>query len=351
MKLGTNKVNLGLRAYEGQELYYRETIEIKNLIETLKLVKPIDNLNTNKILELESIYSSEVEGYFTTRRNLSSFINKEREPNTKDERAVYSNYLALEYGAQNLGSLFTKEFIYKINSIILDEIVTGFRNEDVDIVNKRGDVVHQGLPCEVLEDYIDKLLGFCNGSSLDPLVISIVLHFYFVYIHPFTDGNGRTGRALSYLYLILKGEENYNLFSISYMLPEKRKEYYKHLSNIESNGYDLTDFVVFMLNIMIEGLSDIEDSYGFINLVNNVKDLYRLYKIEYNDMTQMMLQFLYTKDNFSIDNFYKKTRSKFIRVGYPSETLKEDMKQTLDNLMKYQVIDKNLKINDKLITR
>lgn len=72
-------------------------------------------------LELESLYSSEVEGYFTTKGELSKFIQGEKNPATKDEKAVYSNYLALKYGLENKENQCSKDFILKLNSIILDE--------------------------------------------------------------------------------------------------------------------------------------------------------------------------------------------------------------------------------------
>lgn len=345
-----NEYKLGLYSANNKELYYRHTIEIDNLVDILNTVKleietDVDIKNT---LELESIYSSEVEGYFTTRRELSKFIQGERNPSTKDEKAVYSNYLALKYGLENKENLYSKDFILKLNSIILDEKVNDYRKELVDIINKRGDVVHEGLPYNDLDKYMNSLIDFASKTTIDPLISVSIIHFYFVYIHPFIDGNGRCGRAYSYLYLVSKGLSNYNLFSISYMLPDRRSKYYKQLKDIQSKGYDLTEFITFMLYVMIDGLDDIENKYNLINIISNVKTIYNVFKLEYTDLTETMLNFLYTKDNFTKDKFYKKIRSKFIRTGYTDQQLKDEIDKTLDILMEYHIVEGNYMINKNL---
>ena len=49
------------------------------------------------------------------------------------------------------------------------------------------------------------------------------------------------------------------------MLPDRRAKYYNHVKNIERNGFDLTEFITFMLHVMIDGFEDIESKYNFIN--------------------------------------------------------------------------------------
>ncbi len=96
-KDNNEKIKLGLLALDGTELFYRETIQITNLINLLGTINTVSNFEKEfkTVQELEAVYSSEVEGYSTTRRELTKFINKERTPKTKDEKAVYNNYLAL----------------------------------------------------------------------------------------------------------------------------------------------------------------------------------------------------------------------------------------------------------------
>jgi hypothetical protein len=90
------------------------------------------------------------------------------------------------------------------------------------------------------------------------------------------------------------------------MLPDRRAKYYNHVKNIERNGFDLTEFITFMLHVMIDGFEDIESKYNLINIISNVKRIYSVFKLEYNDLTETMLNLIYTKDNFNKDEFYPK---------------------------------------------
>lgn len=71
-KENTEKIKLGLLALDSTELFYRETIQISNLVNLLSTIKPVSDYKhqCKTIQELEAIYSSEVEGYFTTRGEL-----------------------------------------------------------------------------------------------------------------------------------------------------------------------------------------------------------------------------------------------------------------------------------------
>lgn len=345
-----NKVKFGLFSLDNKELFYTNTLEIENLISILKSTNLLskNKITIKDILELEAIYSSEVEGYFTTRKELSKFIKNEKNPSTKDEKAVYSNYLALKYGMENSHKIYSKDFLIKLNSIILDEEILDFRKDSVYISNKKGDIVHEGLPFSKLNYYTNSLIEFAKRKDIEPLIGACVIHFYFVYIHPFLDGNGRTARAYSYIYLINKGMKDYNLFSISYILPQKRNKYYKHLKEIEDNEYDLTNFISFMLKIMTDAVADIDEKYALINIINNTKEIYKIFKLEYTQLTETILNFIHTKENFTLENFYKKNKSKFIRFGYSEESFKKETENTIKILLKHQIIDKNYKINENI---
>ena len=87
------------------------------------------------------------------------------------------------------------------------------------------------------------LLDFIKQSELHPLFKACIAHFYFVYIHPFTDGNGRTARALSLMMLLRTGYDFFRFFSVSGIIAEERGSYYKAMRNVEASGSDMTYFV------------------------------------------------------------------------------------------------------------
>lgn len=347
--------DLGLKSSIGVSLYYTHTLEIEELLSELKTIIPLIGSNSNDLqegLELEVLYSSEVEGYFSTRRDLNKFINKERQPKSRDDVAVYSNYLALQYAIVNKDNLFTKDFILDLNSLILNDKVIDYRLEPVEIVNKFGHVIHEGIPFEELDDYMNNLIEFAKSSKLEPLINACVIHYYLVYIHAFIDGNGRTARAYSYMYLIYQRVSSPSLFSISYMLPKRRGQYYRELKKVEDNGYDLTSFITFMLHVMMDGLNKIRSKHKLINLIDNTKQIYELYYLNYNDITETLLNYIYDKntkgEEFSLKTFYKKFRRKLLKSVLEEKDLSPMINYHLETLIEYKIINNQYIINPKL---
>lgn len=82
-----------------------------------------------------------------------------------------------------------------------------------------------------------------------------------------------------------------------------------------------------------------------------IKSIYKIYGLEYTSLTETLVTFSYTKDNFNVNSFYKKIRSKFIRNGYTDEQLKNEIHHSIDLLVDYNIIDTSYKINDKIKIR
>ena len=75
-----------------------------------------------------------------------------------------------------------------------------------------------------------------DADETDPLVKMAVMHYQFEAIHPFTDGNGRTGRILNILYLIHRGLLDVPILYLSRFFIENRPEYYRYLREVTENG-------------------------------------------------------------------------------------------------------------------
>jgi Fic family protein len=76
------------------------------------------------------------------------------------------------------------------------------------------------------------------------------------YIHPFNDGNGRTGRALFYWFLLKSGYDNFQYVSISSLLKSSKNKYARAFVKTETDGFDATHFIDFNMNIIIRALED-----------------------------------------------------------------------------------------------
>jgi len=92
-------------------------------------------------------------------------------------------------------------------------------------------------------DEIVRLMGnlerFLNDDTIspaDPLVKMAVAHYQFESIHPFYDGNGRTGRIINILYLVQKGLLNIPVLYLSRFIIQRKNEYYRHLQAVRDNG-------------------------------------------------------------------------------------------------------------------
>ena len=85
---------------------------------------------------------------------------------------------------------------------------------------------------------IDNLLNFANedASNLDPIVKMAIIHYQFEAIHPFPDGNGRTGRIINILYLLLKGLLDQPVLYLSRYFLHHRREYYAGLRSVTESG-------------------------------------------------------------------------------------------------------------------
>jgi Fic family protein len=90
-----------------------------------------------------------------------------------------------------------------------------------------------------------ELLQWWNGKSLElsPVLSSAILHYQFEWIHPFADGNGRTGRALALWELYRRGFDSHHIFSVDEYYWEDRPAYYAALDAVRREGGELTGWL------------------------------------------------------------------------------------------------------------
>ncbi len=150
---------------------------------------------------------------------------------------------------------------------------TSFRKEDV-FVQKQNDVsgkiIHKGTSGEkAIESEVLDLVDFLNDDNISMVLRVAIGHYYFAYIHPFYDGNGRLGRFISSLFL---NQSYYHLtaMSVSRGAYINKTNYYKafHNTNTKINRGELNYFVDQFLRLIVVGQEDIID-----NLVDKIEKL------------------------------------------------------------------------------
>jgi Fic family protein len=143
----------------------------------------------------------------------------------------------------------------------------GVRDTPVYIGN-RFQVVYTPPCChDVLTEKLNNWLHFSKtNDGIDPLIKMAILHYQFEAIHPFTDGNGRTGRVLNILYLTQTGIIDQPILYLSQYINAFKSDYYRLLRGVTENG-EWEAWLVYMLTA-VEATA-IET----LNLINQIYDL------------------------------------------------------------------------------
>jgi Fic family protein len=160
-----------------------------------------------------------------------------------------------------------------------------------------------------VERLMQNLVNYMNDNSLcdaDPLVKMALIHHQFESIHPFYDGNGRTGRILNMLYLVAQGLLDLPILYLSRYLINTKSDYYRQLQAVrETNSWEA--WVLYML----EGV--VQTAQETIGLVKNIKALMQEYKnalreklpkIYSQELLNNLFSHPYTKIEFVINDLH-----------------------------------------------
>lgn len=162
---------------------------------------------------------------------------------------------------------YSVEDLLQAHRIMMSSLVPDngeFRSGNVGVV-KDNVVIHMGTLPQYVPESVERLLNWVKNSSAHMLVKSAVFHYEFELIHPFSDGNGRTGR-LWHTLLLSKWQPLYAWLPIESMIYRNQEEYYRAIneSNAAGNG---TAFLEFMLKIiqdtLVELLKTVPDYTSF----------------------------------------------------------------------------------------
>ena len=221
----------------------------------------------NKILSNELYKTNRMEGIKTVKSEIYSSLKEDRKLSKKSNKLdgiikKYKDIMEEKFeDTQHIDSLSSFRKIYdemfedfeKSGNYKLDGKY--FRKDTVKIINSVGKIIHVGINGEeVIEKNMEDLIQFMNRKDIPFLVKTSISHFFFEYIHPFYDGNGRFGRYLLSLYLARK-LDNLTAFSVSYSISRNLDEYYKSFVEVEDvNNYgEITFFVENILKTIKNG--------------------------------------------------------------------------------------------------
>lgn len=243
-----------------QERIMDKAVEINNLLNNIPDVAKNSFLRGVLINEIQS--TNEIEGVHSSRKEISRAWYDMEQNQNKNTRFL---------GILKLYSYLSKGDFEKISDIkeireIYDKLVSDevdasnildgeyFRKGSVEVTQGER-VIHRGNPNEssIISDLI-QYIKFINDSNIPFLIKAMLGHYFFEYIHPFYDGNGRTGRYITCRYLSEK-LDILTALSFSHIINEQKDVYYKAFktTSAEYNMGEGTMFVYELLKIVLKG--------------------------------------------------------------------------------------------------
>ena len=197
----------------------------------------------------ESLVSSEIENIHTTMLEvLQNQLLPETEQKISDKEVLRYREAVL-WGFKNLGKYpISSRIILGVHKNLILNESGEFRKQQNAIYNPaKKKIVYMPPTAPEISSLISNWEEFVNENHLfDPLIKTAMAHYQFEAIHPFGDGNGRTGRILMVLQLIQDDILRWPILYISGYINDHRVEYYKLLRNITKKG-DWESFIIFML--------------------------------------------------------------------------------------------------------
>ena len=241
------------------------------------LVKMLPNQEVliNTLPLQEARRSSEVENIVTTNDELYRAMTSDGNNIAPNAKEVLRYREALWEGVRSIreDSTLDIQLFERICSRILDERMT-VRNGSVVIENRTTQQLIYRPPIGYgnLIRLLTNLERFINDKTdgFQPLVKMAVMHYQFEAIHPFMDGNGRTGRILNILYLVQQGLLDVPILYLSRFFIQNREAYYRYLREVTENGR-WEQWILYILAAVEQTSRDTADKIEAISrLINNV---------------------------------------------------------------------------------
>ena len=256
------KCELSLQGINRECIYLFLTEEIKEKLRSVNgLYASITGEHkAAEVILLDAYHSATIEGARTTVENVRRSFDF---PKTKDDKMVVNTVKAMNYAYEKAIDINNIRELWEIitKNVCENEQLAGkeFRSGMV-YVGNAASIVHVPASPEQIEPLIIDMFEFLESSDLDIWIKAAVMHFYFVYIHPYCDGNGRTVRILTQSFLYHHGFDKIRYVAFSRAINDDLSGYYTALRDSEyvyANGrswMDATPFVSYFLETLERAL-------------------------------------------------------------------------------------------------
>lgn len=295
----------------------RHLAELKGVVLSI----PNEAILINTLALQEAKHSSEIENIITTHDDLfKSEITQDNLNLAAKEVQNYREALLFGFSEVRKSKIISLKDILCIQAL-LEKNKAGFRKvSGTTLKDSFGNVIYTPPqhPDEI-ESLMANLVDFINDdtlSELDPLIKMAVIHHQFESIHPFYDGNGRTGRILNMLYLVVQGLLDLPVLYLSHYLIRHKPEYYQYIQEVRDTG-NWENWIIYML----DGVE--KTAISTIELVKEIKTLIQFYKhtirskkpkIYQQELLNNLFNHPYTKIEFVVNDLgvTRKTAAKYL---------------------------------------
>lgn len=205
----------------------------------------------------EAIASSQMEGASTTREIAKDMLRKNKKPKDISQKMIQNNYNTILFLSEKKGDKLSPELILEIHGRITEDTLEKkeyegcFRNNNDIVVQDAvtGEIAHRPPDFKQIPLFIDDLCNFANDNEnfIHPIIKAIILHFMISFLHPFTDGNGRTARSIFYWYMLKNDYRLMEFMSISRIIYRSKAQYEKAFLYTEIDDNDLGYFIHYNL--------------------------------------------------------------------------------------------------------
>lgn len=276
----------------------------------------------NSLILQEAKDSSEIENIITTHDELyQSSLDISNISHATKEVQSYSRALLKGFDLVKDNSLLLTRHIVDIQQE-LEGNVAGIRKQAGTVLKNQatGEVIHTPPQEEsTIRKLLDNLEQYINtNDGIDPLIKMAIIHYQFETIHPFYDGNGRTGRIINILYLVLNELLDLPILYLSSYIIKHKADYYRLLQEVRTKG-SWEEWIIYML----EGIE--QTATKQVQLINDIKELMdntkeklksELPKIYSKDLLEVLFIHPYTKIDMLVDNLelHRDTASKHLKA-------------------------------------
>lgn len=336
--IGTDTKNMGQNALHYQ---FKKLPPLREKVETIEILRQT-NKSTAALAELKGIAktipnqamlinalvlqeakdSSEIENIITTQDDLYKALTINKTYISPATKEVVNYRKAIFHGFE----LVKNQGFLRLNDIIdiqqeLVDNTAGIRSTLGTVLknDSTGEIVY--TPPQEKAEILDLLTNFINHfnqhDDLSPLINLAILHYQFESIHPFYDGNGRTGRILNILYLILNKLIDVPILYLSSYIIANKPEYYRLLNQTNQIG-KWEEWIPFMLKAVDSTSRDtIAKIINIKNLLDStiLKVQEKAPKIYRKELVELLFEQPYSKNEFVVNKLgvERKAASRYLK--------------------------------------